>query len=107
MAKKKVKKKSANRINKSSSKEYQDNAIKPMREVGILATGELLSGKYCNVALIKHTPREFVFDFLLAIENERVLISRIITNPKHAKKVHEVLGNNIKKYEEQHGTIKP
>jgi len=71
----------------------------------IYATNELLQGKYANVAFIKHTPREFVFDFIWAVENHRILASRIITNPAHAKEVYEALGKNIERYEKAHGKI--
>ena len=60
---------------------------------------EPLLGKYCNVALIRHSKNEFVLDFILNIQNENMLVSRVLTNPEHAKKIYKALGQNIKKYE--------
>ena len=65
-----------------------------------------LLGNYSNLAVISHTEREFVFDFALAVRNQSVLASRVITSPHHAKKVFEALGTNIKRYEETFGEIK-
>ena len=66
-----------------------------------------LKGKYCNLAVIKHTEREFVFDFFLSIDNHNFLSSRVITNPKHAKEICDVLANNLKGYEARYGQILP
>ena len=73
--------------------------------IGYRVSDEEFRGKYCNVAVIKHTEREFVFDFLLLLDSQSVLSSRIITNPKHAKQISEVLSNNIKIYEKHFGQI--
>ena len=61
---------------------------------------EQLSGNYCNRAIINHSQREFVFDFLFSVHENTVLASRIITNPQHAKQIYETLGKNIKADEE-------
>lgn len=62
---------------------------------------EQLSGNYCNRAIINHSQREFVFDFLFSVHENTVLASRIITNPQHAKQVYEALGKNIEEYEKK------
>ena len=71
----------------------------------ILSTKESLEGKYCNIAVIKHTTREFIIDFIFNVEEHTSLVSRVITNPKHAKEIYEVLGINIKQYEDNYGKI--
>jgi len=77
----------------------------PEPTAGVYSTNELLQGKYCNVGLIKHTPREFIFDFIWSVDNHSLLASRIITSPAHAKEIYEALGKNIERYEKTHGTI--
>lgn len=67
---------------------------------------ESFQGKYCNLASIKHTEREFVFDFIWNVDSNSILSSRVITSPRHAKEIHEVLGKNLKRYEKQFGDIK-
>jgi len=67
---------------------------------------EDLLGKYANMAVINHTEREFVIDFMTVLPGMTVLTSRIITNPQHIKEVRNALDQNIKRYEEKYGKIK-
>ena len=65
-------------------------------------------GIYSNLALITHSPAEFVVDFtrmLPGIPKTKVY-ARIIMTPQHAKSLHRALDENIKKYESQFGEIK-
>lgn len=73
----------------------------------VLAGAADLKGDYCNVAAIHHAQTEFVFDFFFQLGNQGQLVSRIITNPQHAKAIMSALSENIKKYESRFGTIKP
>ena len=45
---------------------------------------------YSNLALITHSEQEFVIDFLfLSPQQPRAKVrSRVITSPKHAKRIH-------------------
>ncbi len=71
----------------------------------VAATNERLLGAYCNSAIIHHTKFEFIFDFIWALDDYRVLASRVLTSPQHAKLIFNALGNNISKYEKLHGEI--
>lgn len=71
----------------------------------ILMSQEKMLGKYTNRAIIKHTRREFVFDFFLSIDEQNTLASRVITSPQHAKQIYKALGVNIKQYEGRFGEI--
>ena len=82
-----------------------DQVDEKQETANVLASGEALGGKYANVAMIKHTGREFVFEFVLRLDNEALLASRIITSPAHAKELHEALGKNIEVYEKTYGKI--
>jgi len=65
-------------------------------------------GIYSNLALITHSPAEFVVDFtrmLPGIPKTKVY-ARIIMTPQHAKSLLRALDENIKKYESQFGEIK-
>lgn len=99
-AKKTVKKKKVGR--KASVRRAQK---KPEVAIEVQASRDELQGNYCNVAIIKHTKREFVLDFLLRIDNYSVLASRVITSPQHAKEIYKALGENIGRYEKQYGEI--
>lgn len=73
--------------------------------VPVQATGDQLLGRYCNVAVITHTDREFVLDFFWRLDSVLILASRVITNPQHVKQIYRVLGQNIEKYEKKYGEI--
>jgi len=65
-------------------------------------------GIYSNLAIITHSPAEFVIDFtrmLPGIPKTKVY-ARIIMTPQHAKSLLRALDENIKKYEAQFGEIK-
>jgi hypothetical protein len=65
-------------------------------------------GIYSNLAIITHSPAEFVIDFtrvLPGVPKAKVL-SRIITTPQHAKLLLNALRENIEKYEKMFGEIK-
>lgn len=75
-------------------------------DIGVHSTAEILKGVYCNVATIKHTPREVVMDFVWSIEGHASLVARVITNLAHAKEISEALAKNIAGYEKKFGAIK-
>jgi hypothetical protein len=65
-------------------------------------------GIYSNLAIITHSPAEFVTDFtriLPGVPKARVH-ARIIMTPQHAKLLLGALKDNIAKYEEKFGEIK-
>ncbi|MGE5479987.1 MAG: DUF3467 domain-containing protein [Chloroflexota bacterium] len=65
-------------------------------------------GIYSNLAIISHSPAEFVVDFtrvMPGVPKARVH-ARIIMTPQHAKLLLRALGENISKYEAQYGNIK-
>jgi hypothetical protein len=64
-------------------------------------------GIYSNLALISHSPSEFIIDFarvLPGIPKSRVY-ARIVMTPHHARLLTNALETNIKKYEESFGRI--
>lgn len=68
---------------------------------------EISQGTYSNLVVISHNPTEIILDFaqiLPGIDGAAVR-QRIIMNPVHAKRTLAALNDNIKKYEQQFGTI--
>lgn len=65
-------------------------------------------GIYSNLALISHSPAEFVIDFtrLLPGLPKTKVFARIIMTPQHAKSFLGALKDNVEKYEKQFGEIK-
>jgi hypothetical protein len=65
-------------------------------------------GIYSNLALITHSAAELVIDFARVLPGlkKAKVYSRILLTPYHAKALHRALGDNLAKYEKQHGPIK-
>ncbi len=68
---------------------------------------ETAQGVYSNLAIITHSPSEFVLDFIRVMPGmpKARVKSRIIVTPQHAKRLMKALQDNIRKYEQQHGPI--
>jgi hypothetical protein len=64
-------------------------------------------GIYSNLAIISHSPAEFVIDFtrlMPGVPKARVH-ARIIMTPQHAKMLMNAITENVQKYEQQFGEI--
>ncbi len=64
-------------------------------------------GTYSNLAIISHSPAEFIFDFtriLPGVPKAKVM-SRIVMTPQHAKLLLNALNDNVQKFEGQYGEI--
>jgi hypothetical protein len=65
-------------------------------------------GIYSNLAIITHSPAEFVVDFtrvLPGVPKARVQ-ARIIMTPQHTKLLMNALRDNVEKFEHQFGEIR-
>jgi hypothetical protein len=65
-------------------------------------------GIYSNLAIITHSPAEFIIDFTRIVPGvpKAKVHARIITTPQHAKMLMKALKDNIEKYEARFGEIK-
>ena len=65
-------------------------------------------GIYSNLAIITHSPAEFVIDFTRVVPGvpKAKVLSRIITTPQHAKMLMRALKENLDKFEARFGEIK-
>ena len=68
---------------------------------------EVAAGIYSNLAVITHSPTEFVTDFIQIMPGvpKAKVRSRVIMTPQHAKRLMKALIENVKRYESQHGKI--
>jgi hypothetical protein len=64
-------------------------------------------GIYSNLAIISHSPAEFIIDFTRIVPGvpKAKVHARIITTPQHAKMLMKALKDNIEKYEAKFGEI--
>ncbi len=68
---------------------------------------EIAKGNYSNLAIISHSHSEFIIDFAEMLPGlpKPEIVSRIVMNPEHAKRLMNALADNIGKYESQYGQI--
>ncbi|MCM1035014.1 MAG: DUF3467 domain-containing protein [Paludibacter sp.] len=83
------------------NKKMEDNRLQ------INLSPEVADGTYANLAIIAHSPSEFVIDFARVTPNtmQANVKSRIIMTPEHAKRLLMALQENVRKYEQQFGAI--
>lgn len=75
--------------------------------INIEVKADVATGKYSNLAIISHSHSEFVLDFAAVLPGmpKAEVVSRILMNPEHAKRLLAALNDNISKYEAQFGPI--
>lgn len=64
-------------------------------------------GVYANLAVVNHTDSEFTIDFIFVqpqVQKAKVC-SRIITSPRHLKRLIAALQENLQHYEKAHGPV--
>jgi len=85
----------------------QNNEIKP-QQINIELGEKEAEGIYSNLAIITHSPTEFIIDFTRVVPGvpKAKVHARIITTPQHAKMLLRALQENIEKFETRFGEIK-
>jgi len=68
---------------------------------------ETAQGSYVNLAMVNHSETEFTLDFIYVQPQQpkAKVRARIISSPKHTKRLLEALKDNVDKYEKRFGTI--
>ncbi len=68
---------------------------------------QVANGHYVNLALVNHTETEFILDFIYVQPQQpkAKVRSRIITNPKHMKRLLLAMQDNLAKFENKFGPI--
>ena len=77
-------------------------------KINIELDEKVAEGIYSNLAIINHSVSEFVIDFISVMPGspKNKVKSRIIITPQHAKKLSKALNENIKRFEDNFGSIK-
>jgi len=80
----------------------------PSQQINIELGEKEAEGVYSNLAIITHSPAEFVIDFTRVLPGvpKAKVHARVITTPQHAKLLLNALKDNIEKYEKTFGEIK-
>jgi hypothetical protein len=79
----------------------------PEIQLQIQLDDDIANGQYINMALVNHTETEFTLDFIYVQPQQpkAKVRSRIITNPKHMKRLVLAMQDNLAKFEAKFGTI--
>jgi hypothetical protein len=83
--------------------QHQPNQAQPQE---IKIADNIPGGDYANVMQVNFNKDEFQMMFFTLLGNSGRVVSKIITNPGHFKRMTAVMNDVIKKYEAQFGVIK-
>ncbi|MFI3258798.1 MAG: DUF3467 domain-containing protein [Rikenellaceae bacterium] len=85
-----------------SDKDQQDR-----RDVELDLSEEIAQGRYANLAIISHSPTEFILDFASMLPGmpKPKVNNRVILTPDHAKRLFQSLQDNLTRYETKYGAI--
>ncbi|HPF11840.1 MAG TPA: DUF3467 domain-containing protein [Flavobacteriaceae bacterium] len=77
-------------------------------QINIELDEAVAQGIYSNLAIINHSQSEFVIDFITIMPGvpKSKVKSRIVLTPQHAKRFLKALGDNVSRFEANHGEIK-
>lgn len=76
-------------------------------KIEIVLDEEMAQGSYSNLAVINHSDAEFTLDFIFVQPQapRGKVRARIITSPRHVKRLLQALEENVRRYEQTHGPI--
>jgi|ERR1043165_9766 hypothetical protein len=96
-----------NHLHSHKNLNMADQNQNPENQLNIELPEEIAEGVYSNLAIISHSPQEFVIDFVRIMPGipKAKVKSRVVVTPEHAKRLMKALIDNVKKYESQFGTI--
>lgn len=75
------------------------------KKIPIEFPAQLKGGVYANNMMVTHTREEFILDFLMVGPNTGAVTARIIISPGHTKRMIAALQENMRRYEQQHGSL--
>ena len=80
----------------------------PQQRITIDLGEKEAEGIYANLALISHSPAEFILDFARLVPGipKAKVHARVILTPQSAKALAKLLDSNLERWEKTHGEIK-
>jgi hypothetical protein len=79
-----------------------ENNNQKQNQIQVELTDEVAQGTYANLAIIAHSPSEFILDFIRIVPGTQKakVKSRIILTPDNAKRLLLALQDNVHRFEE-------
>jgi hypothetical protein len=84
----------------SFSKVTEEDEISQVR-----CEDEILRGIYATNVQVAHTKEEFIIDFMNLFPPTAIMNARVIVSPGHMKRMLDALTENVKRYEDEHGSV--
>jgi hypothetical protein len=80
---------------------------RPEVQLQVQMDEEVAQGIYVNMATVSHTETEFTMDLIYVQPQapKAKVRARVITSPKHMKRLLLALQDNVRRYEERFGKI--
>ncbi len=78
-------------------------------QLQVALSEEVAQGMYINLAIVNHSETEFTVDlmYLQPQEQKATVRARMISSPRHTKRLIAALQENMQRYEERFGPIDP
>ena len=83
----------------------QDQNNQSQQSIQLKITDEVLKGVYANMVQVGHTAEEFILDFMNIVPPSGTVVSRVVVSPSHFKRLVGAMQDNLKRYEDEFGTI--
>jgi hypothetical protein len=79
----------------------------PSPKLQVQIDEDVAQGVYSNLVLMNHTENEFVLDFaFIQPTNGRAKVrARVVSSPRHTKRILMALQKNVERFEEKYGRI--
>ena len=79
----------------------------PEIQLQIQLDDDVANGTYVNMALVNHSETEFTLDFIYVQPQapKAKVRARIISSPKHTKRLLAALADSVRQFEAKHGVI--
>jgi hypothetical protein len=76
-------------------------------QLQVALSDDVAQGTYINLAIVNHSETEFTIDlmYMQPQEQKATVRTRMISSPKHTKRLIAALQENIQRYEERFGAI--
>ena len=76
-------------------------------QIQVELDAETAQGMYVNMAMVNHSDSDFTVDFIYVQPQapKAKVRARIISSPKHAKRLLMALADAVEKFERKHGPI--
>jgi len=97
--------KSETSLNQAGSEKRDEVTTEKEESLPLHLPDELKAGVFSNNAFIDFNPEQFNLDFFNIARMSNAVVARVVTTPQSFKRFTMLCVQQLKKYEEKHGTL--